>query len=153
MNYWIFKSEPDVYGIDHLAAEPDQRARWDGIRNYQARNHLRDRVRRGDRVLFYHSSCRPAGVAGTLEVVSDPYPDPLQFDPDSPFFDPKASSEAPRWFCVDVRLLQRFSEVLPGARLKANPATAELSIFRQTRLSVAPLTEAQWQAVLAQRPA
>ena len=151
MSYWIFKSEPDEYGIDHLAAEPGQTTCWDGIRNYQARNNLRDKVRRGDRVLFYHSSCRHTGVSGAMEVVSDPYPDPAQFDSGSPYYDDKASKEAPRWFCVDVQLTERFESLIPTSELKSYAGTSELSIFAQRRLSIAPITEDQWRAVEALR--
>ena len=149
MNYWIFKSEPDEFGIDHLAASPKQTTCWDGIRNYQARNNLRDKVRKGDRVLFYHSSCKQIGVAGTMEVVKAAYPDPAQFDPDSKYYDAKATADEPRWFCVDVRLLEKFPAVIPTKVLKAHPATADLSIFKQGRLSIAPVTAGQWKAVHA----
>jgi len=147
LNYWIFKSEPDEYSIEHLAAERKQTTRWDGIRNYQARNNLRDYVGAGDRVLFYHSSCRHTGIAGSMEVVTAAYPDPAQFDPASKYYDPRASHDQPRWYCVDVRLLEKFSAVIPTRALKADPITAELSIFRQGRLSIAPLDIAQWEAV------
>lgn len=147
MNYWIFKSEPDEFGIDHLEAQPRQTARWDGIRNYQARNNLRDGVKKGDQVLFYHSSCKHIGIAGTMAVVKAAYPDPAQFDPDSKYFDPKSSREDPRWYCVDVHLLEKYSEVIGAAALKANPVTAELSIFKQGRLSIAPVSAGQWKAV------
>lgn len=147
MNYWLFKSEPDEYGIAHLAAERHQRARWDGIRNYQARNNLRDRVQQGDRVLFYHSSCKQTGIAGTMEVVTAAFPDPTQFDPGSRYYDAGSTAESPRWYCVDVRLLEIFPEVVPTKALRDDPDTAGLSIFRQGRLSVAPVTERQWQAV------
>lgn len=149
MNYWIFKSEPDEFGIDHLAASPKQTTCWDGIRNYQARNNLRDKVRKGDRVFFYHSSCKQIGVAGTMEVVKAAYPDPAQFDPDSKYYDAKATADEPRWYCVDVRLLEKFPAVIPTKTLKAHPATADLSIFKQGRLSIAPVTAGQWKAVHA----
>ena len=151
MNYWIFKSEPDEFGIDHLAAKKNQTARWDGIRNFQARNNLRDGVRKGDLVLFYHSSCKRVGIAGTMEVVKAAYPDPAQFDPDSSYFDAKSRREDPRWYCVDVRLVEKFADVIPVKALRSNPATAELSIFRLGRLSIAPLTAQQWTAVLGLR--
>lgn len=147
MNYWIFKSEPDEFGIDHLAAHKRQTARWDGIRNYQARNNLRDGVSKGDLVLFYHSSCRHIGIAGTMQVVKAAYPDPAQFDPDSKYHDAKSSPAAPRWYCVDVRLVEKFAAVIPTSVLKADPTTAGLSIFRQGRLSIAPVSAAQWEAV------
>ena len=147
MNFWIFKSEPDEFGIDHLAALRKQTARWDGIRNYQARNNLRDSVKKGDRVLFYHSSCKQIGIAGTMEVVKAAYPDPAQFDPDSKYYDAKSSPDEPRWFSVDVRLLEKYSEVIPTKALKAHPDTADLSIFKQGRLSIAPVSAKQWKAV------
>ena len=147
MKYWIFKSEPDEFGIDHLAAQKKQTARWDGIRNYKARNNLRDQVKMGDLVLFYHSSCKKIGVAGTMEVVKAAYPDPAQFDPESKYYDAKSSQNNPRWCCVDVRLVEKFGEVIPTKVLKADPVTAELSIFKQGRLSIAPVTATQWKSV------
>lgn len=149
MNYWIFKSEPDDYSIDDLAAEQGQRARWDGIRNYQARNNLRDKVKEGDAVLFYHSSCKHTGIVGSMQVVKAAYPDPDQFDRGSKYYDPKSSESEPRWYCVDVRLVEKFPSILTTKTLKANAATSELSIFRQGRLSIAPLSAAQWDAAQA----
>jgi len=151
VNHWLFKSEPGEYGIDDLAAEKRQTARWDGIRNYQARNNLRDGVKKGDLVLFYHSSCRDTGVAGYMRAVSEPYPDPTQFDPASPYFDERASADAPRWYSVDVRLVEKFPQVIPTKVLRDGRVTTGLAIFRQSRLSVAPVTPAQWEAVLALR--
>lgn len=147
LNYWLFKSEPDEFGIDHLAAQKKKTARWDGIRNYQARNNLRDEVKKNDLVLFYHSSCKHIGIAGTMEVVKAAYPDPAQFDPDSKYFDAKSSPENPRWYCVDVRLVEKYPEVVATKMLKANPVAAELSIFKQGRLSIAPVSAAQWKCV------
>ncbi|MCB1690310.1 MAG: EVE domain-containing protein [Halioglobus sp.] len=147
MNYWIFKSEPDEFGIDHLATAKKQTARWDGIRNYQARNNLRDNVKQHDRVLFYHSSCKQIGIAGTMEVVKAAYPDPAQFDAESKYYDAKSTADNPRWYCVDVRLLEKYPEVISTKSLKANPATADLSIFKQGRLSIAPVSAKQWKAV------
>ena len=149
MNYWLFKSEPDEFGIEHLAAASMQTARWDGIRNYHARNNLRDKVKQGDRVLFYHSSCKRIGIAGTMEVVKAAYPDPAQFDPDSKYYDAKSSPEDPRWFCVDVHLLEKYPEVISTRALKAQAGTSDLSIFKQGRLSIAPVSAGQWQAVQA----
>lgn len=149
MNYWIFKSEPDEYSIDQLASEPRQTARWDGIRNYQARNNLRDKVKQGDLVLFYHSSCRNTGIVGSMRVVKAAYADPDQFDPGSKYHDPKSTRAVPRWYCVDVRLVEKFPALLSTKTLKANDATSDLVIFRQGRLSIAPLSAAQWDAVQA----
>ncbi|NVK40030.1 MAG: EVE domain-containing protein [Oceanospirillaceae bacterium] len=147
MHYWLFKTEPDVFGIDDLAAAPGQTARWDEIRNFQARNFLRDRVRPGDQVLIYHSSCRQVGVAGIAEVVSEPYADPSQFDPDHPLFDTKAAPGAPRWYCVDVRLSQRFARVLPLKALKQVPELSEMVLLRQGRLSVQPVRAEEWHCI------
>ena len=154
MNYWLFKSEADAYSIEDLQREPRKTGRWDGIRNYQARNNLRDKIQKGDLVLFYHSSCRQIGVAGTMEVVSAAYPDPAQFDPGSAYYDAKSDPENPRWYSVDVRLVEKFPDLVPTGTLKADACTASLSIFRQGRLSIAPVTATQWQAVhcLAGRP-
>lgn len=147
MSYWIFKSEPDEFGIDHLLAQEKKTARWDGIRNYQARNNLRDKVKRGDLVLFYHSSCKHIGIAGTMEVVKAAYPDPAQFDHDSKYYDAKSDADSPRWYCVDVRLVEKYSRLITTKALKADPITAELSIFKQGRLSIAPVSAAQWKTV------
>lgn len=147
MNYWIFKSEPSEFGIDHLAAEKGQTTCWNGIRNYQARNNLRDRVKRGDLVYFYHSSCKNTGIAGCMEVVSEVVPDPTQFDEQSEYYDKKSSVAEPRWYSVDVRLVEKYERVISSKRLKDDPGTAGISIFKQNRLSVAPITSGQWQAI------
>ena len=147
MNYWIFKSEPDEFGIDDLAGQKKQIARWDGIRNYQARNNLRDLVKKGDQVLFYHYSCKEIGMAGIMAVVKAAYPDPAQFDLHSKYYDVKSEPDNPRWYCVDVRLLEKFPWVVATKILKTDPVAAELSIFKQGRLSIAPISTAQWQAV------
>ncbi|GAA5524398.1 hypothetical protein Maes01_00955 [Microbulbifer aestuariivivens] len=148
MNYWLFKSEPDEYSIDDLAAEPDQVGRWDGIRNYQARNFLRDQVAVGDGVLFYHSACKVPAVVGTAEVEKAAYPDPAQFDGQSAYFDPKASAEAPRWFCVDIRWRSRFARPVPLADIKHDPLLQEMVLVKQGRLSIQPVTEREWQYLL-----
>ena len=147
MNYWIFKSEPDEFGIDHLAAKAKKTARWDGIRNYQARNYLRDEVSKNDLALFYHSSCKAIGVAGSMEIVRAAYPDPAQFDPKSKYYDARSDPDDPRWYCVDVRLVEKFPHLLPTKLLKANGSTTELVIFKQGRLSIAPVTVREWQAI------
>lgn len=146
--YWLFKSEPDVFSIDDLATAPDQTTRWDGIRNYQARNLLRDQVKPGDGVFFYHSSCKTPGIAGTAEVCSQAYPDPLQFDPESPYFDGKSDPDSPRWFSVDLRLQTRFTDLIPVKTLKSEQALTDMVLFRQGRLSIQPVTEEQWQFII-----
>ncbi len=148
MNYWLFKSEPDEYSIDDLFAEADGFGRWDGIRNYQARNLLRDSVAENDGVLFYHSSCKLTGVAGIARVVRAAYPDPAQFDPDSRYFDPRAAPTEPRWFCVDVAPVAKFDSVLPLKALKSEPALAEMVLLKQGRLSVQPVRAGEWERIL-----
>lgn len=149
MTYWLLKTEPDVFGIADLARAPGQTTRWDGIRNYQARNLLRDQVQRGDLALIYHSQCRPTGVAGLAEVVSNAYPDPAQFDPESPYFDPKATPETPRWYSVDVSLREIFPALVPLAKIKQTPALQDMVLLKQPRLSVQPVSEAQAQQLLS----
>ncbi|WP_323845763.1 EVE domain-containing protein [Microbulbifer magnicolonia] len=149
MNFWLFKSEPDEYSLRDLAAERGQTGRWDGIRNYQARNFLRDAVGVGDGVLFYHSACKVPAIVGTAEVVRAAYPDPAQFDPESKYFDPKASGAAPRWFCVDIRWQSEFARPVPLAEIKQNPALAEMVLVKQGRLSIQPVTEKEWKAIVA----
>ena len=147
--HWLMKSEPDEASIDHLAAAPGQTLPWTGVRNYQARNFMRDTMRIGDDVLFYHSSCAEPGIAGLAQVCSAPYPDPTQFDPGSPYFDPRSKPEAPRWQLVDVRLVRK-TPLLSLKAMRARPELAGMSLLRPgNRLSITPVTEAEWQAVLA----
>lgn len=148
MQYWLFKSEPDEYSLTDLKHEPDQTGRWDGIRNYQARNFLRDRVREGDGVLFYHSACKVPAVVGTARVVRTAYPDPAQFDPESKYFDPKASTESPRWFCVDIQWQSEFRHPVALAAIKRDPALAAMVLVKQGRLSIQPVTGAEWRHLL-----
>jgi predicted RNA-binding protein with PUA-like domain len=150
-HYWLFKSEPDVYGIDHLAAEPGQRGRWDGIRNYQARNFLRDQVSVGDEVFIYHSQCKQVGIAGIARVVKAAYPDPAQFDPENHYHDPKATPDSPRWFAVDIVLQEKFPEVISLKRIKQEPPLEDMTLLKQGRLSVQPVTAAQWRYLLGMK--
>jgi len=149
MNFWLFKTEPSELGIDDLERLGAKGACWDGVRNYQARNMLRDGVKAGDGVFIYHSSCALIGIAGTARVIREAYPDPSQFNPDSPYFDAASKPEQPRWCAVDVRHERTFAQVIPLAALKANPALNELPLVQKgSRLSVMPVTEAQWRAIL-----
>jgi predicted RNA-binding protein with PUA-like domain len=149
MSYWLMKSEPAECSIDDLAAAPRQTVPWFGVRNYQARNFMRDAMRVGDGVLFYHSSCAEPGIAGLAEVASAPYPDETQFDPKSPYFDPKSAREAPRWLLVDVRL-RRKTDLLPLKRMRELPQLQTMLLLRPgSRLSITPVTDSEWQAVLA----
>ncbi len=149
MAYWLMKSEPSECSIDDLVAAPKQTVPWFGVRNYQARNYMRDQMRIGDGVLFYHSSCPEPGVAGLAEVASPPYPDETQFDPKSPYFDAKSSREAPRWLLVDVKL-RRKTPLLQLKRMRELPQLASMLLLRPgSRLSITPVTDAEWRAVNA----
>ncbi len=148
MNYWLFKTEPDVYGIADLAAEPGKPVRWDGIRNYQARNYLRDRVAAGDPVFIYHAGCRIPGVAGIAEVAQAVYADPGQFDSENSGYDARSDPKAPRWYCVDVLHRRTFAPLIPAERLKTLPELANMVLFRQGRLSVQPVTEEEWHTIV-----
>ncbi|WP_047197916.1 EVE domain-containing protein [Caldimonas brevitalea] len=149
MNYWLMKSEPDECSIDDLAAAPSQRVPWTGVRNYQARNFMRDAMQVGDGVLFYHSSCAVPGIAGLARVASPAYPDATQFDPHSPYFDPKSKRESPRWLHVDVEF-ERKTRLLPLQTLRATPALAGMQLLRPgSRLSITPVTQDEWHLILS----
>jgi predicted RNA-binding protein with PUA-like domain len=146
-NYWLMKSEPDECSIDDVLAAPGRTVAWTGVRNYQARNFMRDEMRPGDGVLFYHSSCPQPGVAGVARVASRAYPDATQFDRASAYFDAAASAARPRWFNVDVQAVRRI-RLIPLATLRAQPELADLAILRRgNRLSITPVTAAQWQFI------
>jgi len=148
MQYWLMKSEPSEVSIDDALAAPASTVPWTGVRNYQARNFMRDLMRPGDGVLFYHSSCPEPGIAGLAEVASDAYPDPTQFERDSKYHDPKATPETPRWMLVDVRA-KRKTALLSLAVLRADPALAELAILKRgNRLSITPVSASEWRCIL-----
>ena len=150
MPYWLMKSEPTEVSIGDVLAAPDQTVPWFGIRNYQARNFMRDAMRVGDGVLFYHSSCADPGIVGLAEVVSTPYPDPTQFDRMSPYFDPKAKPEAPRWVMVDVRVT-RAVPIIPIAQLRAFEELADMQVLqRGNRLSISRVGAAEWRFITQQ---
>ncbi|GAA0810623.1 EVE domain-containing protein [Colwellia asteriadis] len=145
MKYWLFKSEPDAFSIDDLAAKPNQQEHWDGIRNYQARNFLRDEVKLGEQVFFYHSSCKQLGIAGIAEVVKESYPDHSQFDPESKYFDPKSSPDNPRWVMVDIQLKEKFSEILSLQKIKSLAGINDIGLVKKGhRLSIMPVSEVEW---------
>ncbi len=149
MNYWLMKSEPDECSIDDLACAPGQMVPWIGVRNYQARNFMRDAMRMGDGVLFYHSSCPQPGIAGLAEVCSTAYPDASQFDVNSPYFDPKSKPEAPRWLHVDVRFVSK-TRLLGLAEMRQHASLASMRVLQAgNRLSITPVSPEEWQAVLA----
>lgn len=150
MNYWLMKSEPDEFGIEHLKGLPRQRHHWDGVRNYQARNMMRDQMQVGDLVFFYHSSCAEPGIAGIVEVVKPAYPDHTALDPTSRYFDPKSTAENPRWYMVDVRFLRQFSHIISLKQLKEHALELNgLALLQKgSRLSIMPVTKAQWDYIL-----
>jgi predicted RNA-binding protein with PUA-like domain len=144
MRHWLMKSEPDVFGIDDLAKEPGRTAAWWGVRNYQARNFMRDDMSVGDLAFFYHSSCAEPGIAGLMKVAKKAYPDITQFDLASEYHDPKSTPEAPRWMNVDMKLVKK-TRLVPLAELRAHPELASLRILqRGNRLSITPIEPAEW---------
>ncbi len=145
--YWLFKAEPHIYGIDHLAAAPNKTGRWDGIRNYQARNFLRDQVKLDDEVFIYHSSCKNVGIVGTAKVVKAAYPDPTQFNPESDYYDPKSTPENPRWVSVDIQLTKVFPRLIPLGEIKAQPELENMVLVKQSRLSTQPVTGDEWKFI------
>ena len=148
-NLWLMKSEPDEVSIDDLAAAPRGILPWTGVRNYQARNFMRDAMQPGDGVLFYHSSCAEPGIAGLAEIAGRAEPDATQFDPASPYFDPKAAPDAPRWLQIDVRLLRK-TRLMPLAEMRGAPELVTMRVLqRGNRLSITPVSDAEWRAVLA----
>jgi predicted RNA-binding protein with PUA-like domain len=151
MRRWLMKSEPDTFSIDDLASAPNQTTMWEGVRNYQARNMMRDDMAGGDGVLFYHSNCATPGVVGIAEISREAYPDPTQFDPESHYFDPGSKPDDPRWLVVDVRYLQKLDRTVTLTELKAR--TDELGDFalvkRGNRLSVLPVSDEQWDRILS----
>ena len=145
--YWLMKSEPDDCSIDDALAAPDATVPWTGVRNYQARNFMRDDMRVGDGVLFYHSSCAEPGIVGIARVASGAKPDPTQFDPHSPYFDAKSQPEAPRWQLVDVQALRK-TRVLGLAEMRSVPELAEMQVLKRgNRLSITPVTPQEWQVI------
>jgi len=149
VKYWLMKSEPDVFGIDHLASRADQTEHWDGVRNYQARNMMRDEMRVGDQVFFYHSNADVPGVVGIAEVVREAYPDFTSWNPESKYFDPKSTADNPRWFMVDVKLVRKFKRTISLKEIKEDPALQEMPLVKKgMRLSIMPVTPDQWFHIL-----
>ena len=149
--FWLMKSEPEVFGLDTLAAQPAQTTAWDGVRNYQARNMMRDQMKRGDLAFFYHSNCAEPGIVGIVEIVREAYPDATAGNPTSEYFDPKHSADNPRWYVVEVRLTRRLTRTITLAEMKDDPALAEMPLVRRgNRLSVMPVSAAAWRHILSQ---
>ncbi|MDD5271251.1 MAG: EVE domain-containing protein [Methylovulum sp.] len=150
MNYWLMKSEPDVFSITDLVNRPGQLEPWDGVRNYQARNMLRDAMKLGDLVFFYHSNCAEPGIVGIMEVAKESYPDLSAFDPNDKHFDRIGDPANPRWFSVDVRYVRTLSRTITLQELKLKPELAGFALIKRgNRLSVMPVSEEQWQFILA----
>ncbi len=147
--YWLLKSEPLTFSIDDLAEAPDQTTCWEGVRNYQARNMLRDEIAEADRVLYYHSACADPACVGTAVVVRSGYPDHHAWDPKHPYFDPKCSPDKPTWFMIDIRLESRFDHPVTLAAIRQQPSLAEMPLLRKgSRLSVQPVTKSQFDRIV-----
>ena len=150
MNYWLMKSEPDVFGINDLYNKPNQTEHWDGVRNYQARNMMRDAMKLGDQVFFYHSNCAQPGIVGIMEVVKEGYPDFTAFDPDDIHFDPKSDPAQPRWMMVDVKYVKTLSRTITLKELKLHPELAGMALLRRgNRLSIMPVSEKEWHYIIS----
>lgn len=148
MNHWLMKSEPEAFSIDDL--KRNKQEPWDGVRNYQARNFMRDGMRPGDKVFFYHSNCAVPGIVGLAEVATDAYPDPSQFDPKSKYFDPGSSRDKPRWMLVDVKFSRKLKRTISLDELKGHEPLAGMPLLRKgNRLSVMPVDAAHWSYILA----
>ncbi len=149
MNHWLFKSEPETFSIDALARKPKQTTHWDGVRNYQARNMLRDQIKIGDQAFFYHSNCTPPGIVGIVEIVKAGYPDFTAFDPESNYYDPTSSPEKPRWFMVDIRFVKKFARLITLEELKNQPGLENMQVARRgNRLSITSVSATEWNIIL-----
>ena len=155
MAYWLIKSEPEEFGIDDLFAQNRQETCWDGVRNYQARNMLRDQMKNGDQVFFYHSNCKEPGIAGIVEVVREGYPDHTAFDRSDPHFDPKSDPNNPRWYMVDIRYKRKLKRTITLKELRnyADSSLSDLALLRRgNRLSVMPMSKKHWDFILKLEP-
>ena len=151
MNYWLIKSEPDAFSIDDLKSAPGRKDHWDGIRNYQARNFMRDDMEKGDLVLFYHSNCKEPGVVGIAEIVSGAYPDHTAFDANEKYFDPKSDPANPRWLMVDIRFVRKTRRLISLSELKTHMEQLEnfALVRRGNRLSIMPVSREHWDFILS----
>ncbi len=150
MNYWLMKSEPDVYGIEHLKKERGKRDHWDGVRNYQARNMMRDEMKKGDKAFFYHSNCKEPGIVGIVEIVKEGYPDPTAFDPEEKYYDPKSDPDNPRWYMVEIKYVRDLKRNITLAELKDCAEIEDMPLVRKgNRLSIMPVSKQQWDFILS----
>ena len=149
MNYWLMKSEPNEFSINDLKTQPGRTEHWDGVRNYQARNMMRDQMKIGDQVFFYHSNCETPGIVGIAKVVREGYPDFTAFEPKDPHYDPKSDPDNPRWYMVDIKYVRKLKRTISLKELKEISALSEMPLVRKgNRLSVMPTTKQQWQHIL-----
>ncbi len=149
MNYWLMKSEPDTFSIDDLQQRPDKTEIWDGVRNYQVRNMLRDAMKAGDLAFFYHSSCKVPGIVGVMKIVKPGYIDNSAFDPTSKYYDPKNKQKNPSWYCVDVKFVKKLKRTISLNELKTNPALNQMQLLKKgNRLSIMPINSIEWQIIL-----
>lgn len=150
--YWLMKSEPETFGIYDLKDCPKQTDHWEGVRNYQARNFMRDDMKIGDEAFFYHSNCKEPGIVGIVSIIKEAYPDHTALDKNSPYYDPKSTKANPRWFMVNVQLKEIFDNTVSLSSLKANPALSELALVRKgNRLSIMPVSPSEWKTILKMR--
>jgi predicted RNA-binding protein with PUA-like domain len=149
MNYWLMKSEPEAFSIDDLKNANNKTTFWDGVRNYQARNMMRDQMQIGDHAFFYHSNCKVPGIVGIMTVVKTAYADKTQFDPESKYYDPKSTPEKPRWFGVELKWQQKFNDIIPLETLKQIPSLKDMPLVRKgNRLSIMPVSKKEWETIL-----
>ena len=149
MTYWLMKSEPSAFGIDDLELLPNQTDHWDGVRNYQVRNMMRDDMKIGDQVFFYHSNCKPPGIVGQMQVVREGYPDFTAFDPQNKHFDEKSDPQNPRWFMVDIQLVRKFKRLISLDELRLHPLLEGMKLLRPgNRLSITPVSKEHWEYIL-----
>jgi predicted RNA-binding protein with PUA-like domain len=149
MGYWLLKSEPETFGIQHLENSINQVTSWEGVRNYQARNFLRDHMKVGDLAFFYHSSCKIPGIVGVVEIIKSGYPDMTALNPQSPYYDPMSTIEIPRWYTVDVKLIQTFKHIVSLQEIRGVTALKDMVILKKgNRLSITPITPQEWQSII-----
>ena len=149
MKYWLVKSEPDAFSVDDLAKQPDKTEHWDGVRNYQARNFMRDEMKKGDQIFFYHSNCKEPGIVGIAKVIKEGYPDYTAFETSSKYYDSKSDPQNPRWYMVDIKLIRRLKRTITLQELKQQKKLTDMVLLRKgNRLSVMPVDEKHWKTIL-----